>query len=99
MLKTVKNLSNDRKFDYCFLNNNQCDVAVIKPNALLAKSVNAWRDRLCLNCFSEFEVNEKLKEDGNSCRNHNPVEFKIPGKFKTYLNKQTVEMEKVLKIY
>ena len=41
MLKTVKNLSNDRKFDYCFLNNNQCDVAVIKPNALLAKSVNA----------------------------------------------------------
>ena len=56
-------------------------------------------DRFCSNCFSEFEVDEKLKEDGNSCRNHNPVELKIPGKFKTYLNKQTVEMEKVLKIY
>lgn len=41
MLKTVKNLSNDRKFDNCFLNNNKCGIAVIKPNALLGKSVNA----------------------------------------------------------
>ena len=42
MLKTVKNLSNDRKFDNCFLNNNNyCGIAVIKPNALLEKSVNA----------------------------------------------------------
>ena len=60
-------------------------------------------DRFCLKCFSKFEVDEKLKGDGNSFRNHNhnhnPIEFKIPKKSKTYLNKETTEMGKVLKIY
>ena len=46
-------------------------------------------DRFCLNCFYNFQTDEKLKQHLKSCINHNHSELEIPGKFKTVLNKET----------
>ena len=71
-------------------------IAVTKSNTLLAEfSSKRERDRFYLNYFSNFQLDEKLKEHGKSCRNDHHVELEIPEKFKAFLNKETVEMEKV----
>ena len=71
-------------------------IAVTKPNASLTKFLSKRdRDRFCLNCFSNFQTDEKLKEHEKSCRKPDHVELEIPEKFKTILNKETAEMEEL----
>ena len=52
-------------------------------------------DRFCLNCFCDFQADEKLKEHEKSCRNHHYAQLEIPAKFKRFLNKKNVKLVKV----
>ena len=61
--------------------------AVTKLNPLLSKLLPKHdRGRVCSNCFMDFQIFEKFKNE-NSCRNHDHVELEMPQKFKTKLNK------------
>ena len=65
------------------MNNSKClYIAVTKPNTLLAKFLSKHnKDRFCLNCFSNFQTDEKHKEHEKSCRIHNHVELEMSEKF------------------
>ena len=91
MKKNMIMMLNEKEYDYCFINNSKYHyIAVTKPNALLTKFLSkSDGDRFCLNYFSNFQTDEKLKEHEKSCRNHKNVEVEIPEKFKTLLNKET----------
>ena len=63
------------------MNNSKClYIAVTKPNTLLAKFLSN-KDRFCLNCFSNFQTDEKHKEHEKSWRIHNHVELEMSEKF------------------
>ena len=53
---------NDKEFDSYFMNNQKHhNIAVTKPNALLAEFLsNHTGDRFCLNCFCNFQTDEIL---------------------------------------
>ena len=48
--------------------------------------------RFWLNCFGNFQIDEKLEQHQKSCRDHDHAEFEIPQKLKTIWNKETDEM-------
>ena len=83
---------NDGEYNYCFMNNSKYNyIAVTKPNALLATFLSKHdRDRFCLNCFGNFQTDEKL-EHQKSCRDHNHAELEIPQKVKIIFNKDKVD--------
>lgn len=90
ILKNAKKPLNVKEYD-CFMNSSKYYLAVTKLNALLAKFLSRCeKDRYCLNSFSNFQSDEKLKKHEKSVRNHNHVELGIPEKFKTFLNKKSV---------
>ena len=83
---------NDEEYNYCFRNNSKYNyIAVTKPNTLLATSISKHdRDRFCLNCFDNFQTDEKL-EHQKSYRDHNHAELEIPQMNKIIFNKDKVD--------
>lgn len=47
-----------------------------------------------MNCFSNFQVDEKHNKHEMSCRNQDHAELEIFEKIRTFLNKEIAEMEK-----
>ena len=72
-------------------------LAVKKPNTLLQNTILSKHNEniISLNCFGNFHACKNLDQCGKSFRDHNHAELELSQKFKTILNKETNDIEKV----
>ena len=64
-------------------------MAVTKPNNLLANFLSKRdNDKFSLNCFCNFQTDEKIKQHQKSCKKNNHIELEIREKFKTVLHNE-----------
>lgn len=84
---------NNEGHNYCFIKGSKYhSIAVTKLSDFSIIFKRHARDRFCVNCFANFQINEKLEQHQKPCLVHKHTELEILGKFKIIFNKDSNKM-------
>ena len=87
---------NNEGHNYCFIKDSKYHYIAVTNLSDFSKIFKRHgRDRFCVNCFANFQTDEKFEQHQKTCLVHKHTELEILGKFKIIFNKDSSKMQKV----